>query len=73
MDDPTTTATLDQADEDILTFTVSDDALEAAQRARRIGRYDYRSSPSNTLLFHAAADPRLRQPPTHRRITPHDR
>ena len=30
MDDPTTTATLDQADEDILTYTVSDEALEAA-------------------------------------------
>ena len=26
----TTTATLDQADEDILTYTVSDEALEAA-------------------------------------------
>jgi hypothetical protein len=30
MDDPTTTATLDQADEDILTPTVSDEAIEAA-------------------------------------------
>jgi hypothetical protein len=30
MDDPTTTATLDQADEDMLTYTASDDALEAA-------------------------------------------
>jgi hypothetical protein len=30
MDDPTTTATLDQADEDILTYTASDEALEAA-------------------------------------------
>ena len=31
MDDPsTTTATLDQADEDILTYTVSDEVLEAA-------------------------------------------
>jgi hypothetical protein len=31
MDDPSgTTATLDQADEDILTYTVSDEALEAA-------------------------------------------
>jgi hypothetical protein len=30
MDDPTTTATLDQADEDILTYTASDEALELA-------------------------------------------
>jgi hypothetical protein len=30
MDDPTTTATLDQADEEILTYTASDEALEAA-------------------------------------------
>ena len=30
MDDPTTTATLDQADEDILAYTASDEALEGA-------------------------------------------
>jgi hypothetical protein len=35
MDDPTTTATLDQADEDILTYTASDDALEAAAGTER--------------------------------------
>jgi hypothetical protein len=36
MDDPsTTTATLDQADEDILTYTVSDEALEAAAGTER--------------------------------------
>jgi hypothetical protein len=29
MDNSTTTGTLDQADEDILTYTVSDEALEA--------------------------------------------
>ena len=32
MDNSTTSFTLDQADEDILTYTVSDDALEAAAR-----------------------------------------
>jgi hypothetical protein len=35
MDDPTTTATLDQADEDILTYTASDEALEAAAGSER--------------------------------------
>jgi hypothetical protein len=35
MDDPTTTATLDQADEDILTYTASDEALEAAAGTER--------------------------------------
>jgi hypothetical protein len=30
MNDSTTTATLDQTDEDILTYDVSDEALEAA-------------------------------------------
>ena len=35
MDDPTTTATLDQADEDILTYTASDEALEAAAGIER--------------------------------------
>jgi hypothetical protein len=30
MDDPTNTATLDRADEDILTHTASDEAVEAA-------------------------------------------
>jgi hypothetical protein len=35
MDDPsTTTATLDKADEEILTYTVSDEALEAAGTER---------------------------------------
>jgi hypothetical protein len=36
MGDPTTTATLDQADEDILTYTVSDEALEAAGTERGV-------------------------------------
>jgi hypothetical protein len=35
MDDPTTTATLDQADEEILTYTASDEALEAAAGTER--------------------------------------
>ena len=36
MDDTsTTTATLDQADEEILTYTVSDEALEVAARTER--------------------------------------
>jgi hypothetical protein len=36
MDDPnTTTGTLDQADEEILTYTVSDKALEAAAGAEK--------------------------------------
>jgi hypothetical protein len=35
MDNSTTTGTLDQADEDILTYTVSDEALEAAAGTER--------------------------------------
>jgi hypothetical protein len=35
MDDRVTTATLDQADEEILTYTVSDEALEAAAGTER--------------------------------------
>jgi hypothetical protein len=38
MDDPTTTATLDHAEEEILTSTLSDEALEAA--AGRGGSFD---------------------------------
>jgi hypothetical protein len=38
MDDPTTTATLDQADEEILTYTASDEALEAAAGIERGAR-----------------------------------
>jgi hypothetical protein len=33
------TVTLDQADEEILTYTVSDDALEAAARTESAGGY----------------------------------
>jgi hypothetical protein len=37
MDDPnTTTGILDEADEDILTYTVSDEALEAAAGIERV-------------------------------------
>ena len=40
MDDTSaTTATLDQTDEDILTYTVSDEALEAAAGAAGGGRF----------------------------------
>jgi hypothetical protein len=35
MNDSTTTATLDQTDEDLLTYEVSDEALEAAAGAER--------------------------------------
>ena len=41
MDDPTTTATLDQADENILTYTASDEALEAAPGIERGARASY--------------------------------
>ena len=46
MDDPTTTATLDQADEDILTYTASDEALEAAAGTERGVPYSYVSPTS---------------------------
>jgi hypothetical protein len=39
MDDPSTTAALDQTDEDILTYTVSDEALEAAAAAAGTGSW----------------------------------
>ena len=44
----TTTATLDQADEDILTDTVSDEALEAAAGTER-GRPVWLPSDTSTL------------------------
>jgi len=37
----TTTGTLDQTDEDILTYTVSDEALEAAAGTERGARSNY--------------------------------
>jgi hypothetical protein len=37
-DSSSTTTTLEQADEEILTYTVSDEALEAAARARTGGK-----------------------------------
>jgi hypothetical protein len=48
MDDTsTTTATLDQADEEILTYTVSDEALEAAADTYppKTSAYTLRSTP----------------------------
>jgi hypothetical protein len=39
MNGSTTTATLDQTDEDILTYEVSDEALEAAADTERGGGY----------------------------------
>ena len=51
MDDTsTTTATLDQADEEILTYTVSDEALEAAAGTERGGislRYPHSTAPAD--------------------------
>jgi hypothetical protein len=45
-DDNNTTATLDQADEDILTYTISDEALEAAARSERgAGTNSFRDQP----------------------------
>jgi hypothetical protein len=46
MDNSTTTSTLDQADEDVLTYTVSDEALEAAAGTEG-GRGNYYSNPFN--------------------------
>jgi hypothetical protein len=51
MDDPTTTATLDQTDEDILTFTVSDDALEAAAGIGAVTPFDFTMNEGCILTF----------------------
>jgi hypothetical protein len=46
MDDPNnTTRTLDKVDEDILTYTVSDEALEAAAGTERAANTDFSIPP----------------------------
>ena len=58
MDESSTTSdTLDQADDDILTNTVADDAIEAAGGAVRLGRSYVHETHGPFLL--AAADPWL--------------
>ncbi len=46
-DSSTTTANLDQANEEILTYTVSDEALEAAANTERIA-----TIPTPGMTFH---------------------
>jgi hypothetical protein len=55
MDDPTTTATLDQADEDILTCTASDEALEAAAGGREVQRKQWLALATNSGALRAPA------------------
>jgi hypothetical protein len=59
-DSSTTTTDLDQTDEDILTYTVSDEALEVAAGAERGAPKAHRVPFTPTRLT-IAADPRLRQ------------
>jgi hypothetical protein len=47
-DDNSTTAGLDQADEEILTYTLSDEALEAASGTERAGATQFASASIHT-------------------------
>jgi hypothetical protein len=72
MDDPTTTATLDQADEDILTYTASDEALEAAAGTERGQQYTPNTNIVNCSLSpgQCCADGRARSRSIARMLNP---